>query len=537
MTIHVDLGSFKKGFPAGMPIPARLTAFAKWIAKVPFGGLGTIEALASEPLDVTYTDNQAATTELRESLGVFLPLGEGSRLALWKHGDGEPAVVLLGSEGALENVAPDLDTFLHSLAKQSTGINELDDDDDEVDSSRPGLVTWLKQQGAKVSKKDAPEFKAWFHSVVDRHKPVTKRSKEAAASSKQLAKAPRVKVDLPSVMKDVPAGYPLPPRLEAFAKWLAKAPDGGLCEMEVEIRGFLHSIANDDLVDAELRKHFVFFLNVNDIVNGENTRFALWNHGGADSPAVVTHDSKDRLKTLAPDLDSFLLAWTRGKTGNTDLDRKGDPGTRAELAAWLAKQGAKPSDAAAPDIAKWLDKVKADARGRRKPPKKLAAPGKPPPDMAERAAALLGRSKDDLAVIAFCNELGIDIEVTTDDSVLNRLFVPNHGYSMTFPVPEEGSSKPRIFKSIRFHRAKHKWWSYAIGRDVSFQEFKAPLPRGITFTSSRDQLKALLGKPTKDDDGDLRWTDRKTKVTLGVDFASQWDNIPQGEIKSVWLGD
>ena len=49
---------------------------------------------------------------MRERLGVFLLLGDGSRVALWDHGAGTPAVVLLGSENEARNLAPDLDTFL-----------------------------------------------------------------------------------------------------------------------------------------------------------------------------------------------------------------------------------------------------------------------------------------------------------------------------------------------------------------------------------------------------------------------------------------
>jgi hypothetical protein len=49
---------------------------------------------------------------LAQKLGIFLFLPDGSRLAMWDHGGTESAVVLIGSEGELENLAPSLDELL-----------------------------------------------------------------------------------------------------------------------------------------------------------------------------------------------------------------------------------------------------------------------------------------------------------------------------------------------------------------------------------------------------------------------------------------
>ena len=49
---------------------------------------------------------------------------------------------------------------------------------------------------------------------------------------------------------------------------------------------------------------------------------------------------------------------------------------------------------------------------------------------------------------------------------------------------------------------------------------------------SKPEVIATLGKPTSDD-GDLEW--KKKALTVGVDFAGEWDKIPAGEIKCVWL--
>lgn len=532
MSVLVNLASFKKGFPKDMPPPARLLAFGKWLGKVPRGALGYFDALSSEPLDVTYTDNAAATDVLRRSLGIFLTLCDGSRLALWNHGGKGPAVVLLGSEGELKNVAPDFDSFLLAWSRGKCGIGNLDEEHDDVESARPALAKWLAAEGAKRSSATAPSFKSWFKKTVDDASPAARKKKLASAASAALAKAERVRVDLASVRAQAPKGFAFPPRFEPFAKWLAKAPEGGLTENELSLFGYRHSMTGDDAVDAELRKVLVLFMAARDLVDDVTTEVGLWKHSGA-TPSVIARVDESTWRNVAPDLDTFLLAWASGETGIAELGG-GDEGTLASFRDWLVKGRAKPSTARAPDIAAWVAKVRAEAK--RPPSKKVGAVGKPPADMAERTMALLGQPKDAPAVVAFANELGIDLAALTDDSELNRLFVAKHGYSFAFPMPEDDKApRVRTFASVRFHRAKNRWWSYALGRDVSFSEFAGALPRGLAFTQSRGDVIKLLGKPTKEDDDDLEWTDKKTGVTLVVEFASQWDKIPAGEMKCVVL--
>src|SRR5262245_51624084 len=98
---HADPDSFREGFPDYIQVPPLLEAFARWLKGIPHGGVGYFEGLWSEPLDVTYVrdEDEAATERLRRQLGIFLHLGEGSRLALWYYGAAPPAVVMIGSEG------------------------------------------------------------------------------------------------------------------------------------------------------------------------------------------------------------------------------------------------------------------------------------------------------------------------------------------------------------------------------------------------------------------------------------------------------
>jgi hypothetical protein len=173
--VHVDLPSLHEHFPTGIPVPPLLQAFGEWLKTVPHGGLGFFDALAGERFEYYVSDDDATDVQ-RPQLAQFLFLGEGSRVALWNHGGLVPAVVLIGSEGDLENLAPSLEAFLFAWTIGETGVGDLDfaDDLDEEHAdapvpmaSRPDLAAWLKERG--VVAPDVPEppsFQDWFESVV-----------------------------------------------------------------------------------------------------------------------------------------------------------------------------------------------------------------------------------------------------------------------------------------------------------------------------------------------------------------------------------
>lgn len=408
MGIRVSVASFKKGFSKDLPVPERLLAFADWVKKVPRGALGWFNAIASEPLDVTYTDNEEATKALRKSLGIFLSLPDGSRLALWNHGKAKapPAVVLLGSEGELATLAPDLDTFLLAWAKGKSGVDELDEDG-EVASLRPALAKWLAAAGAKPTKTPVPSFKAWFDKVVKENTSAKQRAKEDRAAEEALASADPVDTDLASVSEGVPAGVTVPLRLERFAKWLGKTGQGGLTDSDLGVYGFAHSLVNDDRVDAKLRRSLAFFMRARDIVNDDEVALALWFYDPKKAPVVIARADDDDWRSVAIDLDTLLFAWSRGKTGVNELDHGGVAKVRAELGAWLAREGAtdQGAKAKAPDVRVWIKKVRAAAAlaarkqadaGKTAGASKRASavtggkPGKPPADMTERIPAAHG---------------------------------------------------------------------------------------------------------------------------------------------------
>jgi hypothetical protein len=162
----VDIQTFGEGFPPGTAVPPLLDAFARWLTDAPHPSLGAFDGVWSEFLDATYVRNEdeAATVKLRKQLGIFLHLPDGSRLALWYHGAAPPAVVLLGSEGELQTVAPSLEAFLMALGDGRTGIGELDD---VAGADRRPLNAWLVQQGVTAPVlAEPPDFRQWFETTV-----------------------------------------------------------------------------------------------------------------------------------------------------------------------------------------------------------------------------------------------------------------------------------------------------------------------------------------------------------------------------------
>lgn len=166
--IDVDLDSFKIGFPKDMLVPSLLLAFGEWLKNIPHGTLGYFDSMYSQPLDESYISvnsrcSKKALEMIRSKIGIFLHLPDGSELALWNYGGKAPAVVLLGSEGELENVAPSLESFLINLSKGKTGVIDLDEED--ASASRAELAQCLTQQKIKAKSAKVPDFQEWLTNI------------------------------------------------------------------------------------------------------------------------------------------------------------------------------------------------------------------------------------------------------------------------------------------------------------------------------------------------------------------------------------
>lgn len=162
----VNLASIEKKFPKGMTVPPLLKALGPWIAKFPKGTLGDFEAMTGGKFDDGSLSSEA-NKAIAAATGIFMAFGEGSELALWNHGEGPPAVVLIDSEGQNRTVAPTFEAFLEAWSKQNTRT-ELDAKylDDAPPQRHEELAAWLKTKKLKVEKRSAPDFAKWVKKLA-----------------------------------------------------------------------------------------------------------------------------------------------------------------------------------------------------------------------------------------------------------------------------------------------------------------------------------------------------------------------------------
>ncbi|HKU39524.1 MAG TPA: hypothetical protein VJR89_15300 [Polyangiales bacterium] len=162
-----DIASLDECFPAALPVPALLRDFAAWLTTQPRSSLGYFH-VEGAALDAKYTGSDAAAEVLRERFGIFLVCADGARLALWQLPDRASAVVQLGRERRVKNVAPDLESYLLQLAQDHAGLRD-----------------WLAARGIDGARQPAPEpesFQAWFEATLA-------AARRTAAASPQPAAA------------------------------------------------------------------------------------------------------------------------------------------------------------------------------------------------------------------------------------------------------------------------------------------------------------------------------------------------------------
>lgn len=163
-----------KAFPERISTPpALLLAFADWLAARPWGSVGAFD------LSPGWADHMIFGGErfFRE-FALIVRLPDGSRAGYWL-GDGRPLeqapIVLLGSEGEAETLAPDLPSFLVRLATADFGDSGAASDllpspDDTAPNLRGELAAWLGARlgasGAgrlKRPRADEPDaFREWY---------------------------------------------------------------------------------------------------------------------------------------------------------------------------------------------------------------------------------------------------------------------------------------------------------------------------------------------------------------------------------------
>jgi hypothetical protein len=214
--VTVKRASFASSFPKTMAVPELLLEFADWLDLVPHGGVGTFDVLGGEKLEEAFPDPRLVPA-LCEHLALFLRLPDASWLALWDHGGAEPAVVLLGSEGELGNVAPGLRDFLVALGQGKTGVADLDDED--AGSHRAALATWLgagKKRGRREKQGEVPDFAGWYQALLEGRAPPVEQPAPAGPGSFAMADFTRTATGFLGAAADDPGLRAL---LESLGHW------------------------------------------------------------------------------------------------------------------------------------------------------------------------------------------------------------------------------------------------------------------------------------------------------------------------------
>ena len=111
----IDLASIERNWPDGHDVPQLIRDVAEFMRAVPLGTLGYAEFQGLR-FDDYYLEDGA---DLAAHFGMFLGLGEGSRIALWLNevaSRGQEPVINLGSEGEVKVIADSIEGFFAAWA-------------------------------------------------------------------------------------------------------------------------------------------------------------------------------------------------------------------------------------------------------------------------------------------------------------------------------------------------------------------------------------------------------------------------------------
>jgi len=294
-------------------------------------------------------------------------------------------------------------------------------------------------------------------------------------------------VDVESVRKSLVEGLSLPRYFEELAAWLATRERGSL--------GYFDGIMGDADVAvgfAETERERVRATVSPFLRLGDGSWVAFWKVGRSATPAIVVIDSEGGHETLASNLDSFLIAWSKQACGVSDLDANDDDDDvareHAELAKWLAKKRVRPAkEKAIPDLVGWLEGDKKTSI----PALDRVALGKPPPGDARRLddvtswLALLGRSEKDPALLERLASLGIT-EVPR---------IPRSSTDARVDVGDDAHATLNFGASELYAALAPDGRSVFAQISVRPPRYTGPLPFDLSQGDSRAQLRGRFGEP------------------------------------------
>jgi hypothetical protein len=177
----VDTTALARKWPDGRDCPKLIIDVANHVAKQQWMSLGS-GRMGGDRMDDFWIENGA---DLWRDFGIFINLADGSRVAQWfRDGEsGEPPIVLIGSEGEQEVLAPNLEAFFAAWAlgkfndKGALTVGDkpvglpsdlIRGEDDDVPDGRPAFAKFLKRALGRdpidviAAKPDDAPFKAFF---------------------------------------------------------------------------------------------------------------------------------------------------------------------------------------------------------------------------------------------------------------------------------------------------------------------------------------------------------------------------------------
>ena len=513
-----------------MPVPPLLLAFAKWIKKVPHGTLGYFDVLASEPFNDPHLSDDAIEL-LRAKLGIFLHLPDGSNLALWNYGGKIPAVVLLGSEGELDNIAPSLESFLIKLSKGKTDISDLDDE--EASASRADLAQWLTQQKVKVKSAKVPDFREWFTDFEPT--PSDSNVQENITRKQAIDKNANYKeykawVDLFGRPADDPNVQHALAQVGIIEK-IKLGREGTSANFQSKETGMMFTFSDiyslyeqppfksnkpflsgiilfiQNKTETTYKGPLPYDLNPNDSQTIVRSRFG--------EPTDSYEDPYWDEWELDTDKLNLRVSYTKDcqsiKTISLSL-----------LRIMIAKEV--------------KEKLKADRL------KHFEKFGPAPHDLVSQVESLIGRFADDPAIITLCNQLGFDLTSIKTADQFRNLARPDQGFSLQFDWPWDYNNKKlqeayppatrknfkkRMLLSIRVVNEGYKKWDSELGDYVYYQGFKEELPGDLTFKDQIAQVKEVMNKKYFESkysgESFCYFLDKEREITYGFSFVEEDD--------------
>lgn len=168
---HIDLDSIRRAFPPGLEPPTLLIDFARWLEGRVWGTVACFDLVGQ------FVDSAPifSGSPLRNDFALFIRLPEGSAVGYWYAPGLEPnhaPVVVLGSEGQHEILAPSLEGLLAKIAVRfEDGWGDFLPHEDAEEDATDELAGWLVERLGEEDLEsliepslDLPDFAHWMGS-------------------------------------------------------------------------------------------------------------------------------------------------------------------------------------------------------------------------------------------------------------------------------------------------------------------------------------------------------------------------------------